>query len=342
MRWHPQSPGPAWEIPVTGKATAIGSISIGLWGALALFTTQTGGQIPPFQLMALTFLIAWGLMQLNWWRQGKSGLSFMRQPPKAWLLGVGGLFLYHFCYFAAMERAPAADVSLIAYLWPLLIVIFSSFLPGGKLLPRHLGGAVIALIGCYFLIVGGGDSSAGYQSAYASGYLLASLCALIWSGYSVLNRRYADVPTDAVGWFCLAVSGFAWIAHLSLETSVWPSDLGVWIGVIGLGLGTGGHRLLYLGLWRQTRKPTPARSTVLPHSDDFRHLIGRFRLYPTHRIPRAGLWIDRDSQLICGQRLATTCCLNSTTPGLCFRPVASTVTCYGGAGTSENRWCSFV
>ena len=237
MHGHPQSPGPAWEIPVTGKATAIGSISIGLWGALALFTTQTGGQIPPFQLMALTFLIAWGLMQLNWWRQGKSGLSFMRQPPKAWLLGVGGLFLYHFCYFAAMERAPAADVSLIAYLWPLLIVIFSSFLPGGKLLPRHLGGAVIALIGCYFLIAGGGDSSAGYQSAYAGGYLLAGLCALIWSGYSVLNRRYADVPTDAVGWFCLAVSGLAWIAHLSLETSVWPSELGVWVGVIGLGLG---------------------------------------------------------------------------------------------------------
>lgn len=237
MHLRPPSPGPAWKIPVTGKATAIGSISIGLWGALALFTTQTGGQIPPFQLMALTFLIAWGLMQLNWWRQGKSGLSFMRQPPKAWLLGVGGLFLYHFCYFAAMERAPAADVSLIAYLWPLLIVIFSAFLPGGKLLPRHLGGAVIALIGCYFLISGNRESDSDYQSAYASGYLLAGLCALIWSGYSVLNRRYAEVPTDAVGWFCLAVSGLAWAAHFSLETSVWPSEMGVWVGVIGLGLG---------------------------------------------------------------------------------------------------------
>ena len=82
MHWHLKSPGPAWKTPVTGKATSIGSISIGLWGALALFTTQTGGQIPPFQLMALSFLIAWGLMQLNWWRQGKAALASYASRPR--------------------------------------------------------------------------------------------------------------------------------------------------------------------------------------------------------------------------------------------------------------------
>lgn len=215
-----------------GNATAIGSISIALWGCLALFTRLTDSQLPPFQLMALTFALAFGLMQLNWWRRGETGLRYLRQPLPAWLLGVGGLFGYHLAYFAAMERAPAADVSLLAYLWPLLIVIFASFLPGGKLASQHLGGALLALIGCYLLIGG-----SGYQSQYFNGYVLALGCALLWSSYSVLNRLLPEVPTDAVGWFCLVVAILAALAHVLTEQTVWPSQWAVWAGVLGLGLG---------------------------------------------------------------------------------------------------------
>ena len=46
-----------------------------------------------------------------------------------WLVGIGGLFGYHALYFAALRRAPPADASLIAYLWPLLIVLFSASCP---------------------------------------------------------------------------------------------------------------------------------------------------------------------------------------------------------------------
>lgn len=217
---------------MTGKATAIGSISIWLWGCLALFTELTGGQIPPFQMMAITFAIAWSLMLVRWRLAGHWGTSHIRQPKLAWLLGVGGLFGYHFCYFMAMRLAPAADVSLIAYLWPLLIVLLASLLPGGKLRSQHLGGAVLAMVGCYLLIGG-----SRFQLEFASGYLLAGACALIWSSYSVLNRLLPNVPTDAVGWFCLVVSLLAGLAHLILEQSVWPGSPQVWIGLVGLGLG---------------------------------------------------------------------------------------------------------
>ncbi|HPY39329.1 MAG TPA: EamA family transporter, partial [Thiolinea sp.] len=76
------------------RATAIGFISIVLWGMLALLTSLTNGRIPPFQMLAMTFAIAFLLMLGNWWRQGKSGLEYLKQPLLAWLLGVGGLFGY--------------------------------------------------------------------------------------------------------------------------------------------------------------------------------------------------------------------------------------------------------
>lgn len=112
------------------KATFIGSISIVLWGTLALLTQLTGGVIPPFQMMAMTFFIAFLLMFSRWLLSGHCGSRYLRQPPLAWVLGVGGYFGYHFCYFLAMSLSPAVEVSLLAYLWPLLIVLLAALLPG--------------------------------------------------------------------------------------------------------------------------------------------------------------------------------------------------------------------
>lgn len=218
----------------TLKATLIGSLSIWLWGALALLTRLTEGRIPPFQMLAMTFGLAFLLMCLKWWRQGHLGLKHLRQPPLAWVLGVGGYFGYHFCYFEAMAQAPAVDVSLLAYLWPLLIVIFSALLPGHQLRIRHLAGALLALLGCWLLV---GQGGAGFAWEYRDGYLLALACALIWSTYSVASRLVSQVPTDAAGWFCGVTAVLGLLCHWQFEQTVWPDTTGQWLGVLGLGLG---------------------------------------------------------------------------------------------------------
>ena len=216
------------------KATFLGSISIVLWGTLALFTRLTDGAIPTFQMMAMTFIIAFLLMSLKWLYQGHLGLRYLRQTPVAWFVGVGGYFGYHFCYFMAMSNAPAVEVSLLAYLWPLLIVIFSAFLPNERLKGQHIFGALIALIGCWILI---SKNDSAFSSEYMSGYLLALLCAFIWSGYSVISRVVREVPTDAVGWFCLVTALLAIACHLLWEDTAWLLNTRQWMGVVGLGLG---------------------------------------------------------------------------------------------------------
>ncbi|NVK44546.1 MAG: EamA family transporter [Oceanospirillaceae bacterium] len=215
------------------RATAIGSISILLWGTLALLTQLSGGRIPPFQMLAMTFGIAWLLMLGKGLLFGPEPLRMLRQPPRAWFLGVVGLFGYHACYFAAMSRAPAVEVSLLAYLWPLLIVLFSALLPGHRLHPAHISGALLALLGCWWLI-GGGEG--GFEARYWPGYALALGCALIWSTYSVASRLVASVPTDAVGWFCGVTALLGLGCSLLWETWTWPVGM-QWLGVVGLGLG---------------------------------------------------------------------------------------------------------
>ena len=67
--------------------------------------------MPPFQLMAMTFAVAFLLAALKWLRDalvvGGEAFAFLRQPWPAWTIGVGGLFLYHLFYFVALDHAPA-------------------------------------------------------------------------------------------------------------------------------------------------------------------------------------------------------------------------------------------
>lgn len=218
----------------TQQATIIGSFSILLWGMLAFLTQLTGGGIPAFQLMTMTFSLAFLLICMRWWSQGHTGIRYLRQPLLSWVIGICGIFSYHVLYFLAMSKAPAVEVSLLAYLWPLLIVLFAAFLPEGKLKGQHLIGSLLSFIGCWVLI---GKGSEGFSQEYLSGYLMALACAIIWSLYSVGSRLVKTVPTDAVGWFCGVTAALAFLCHLVWEITVWPNDFTQWIGVLGLGLG---------------------------------------------------------------------------------------------------------
>lgn len=59
----------------------------------------------------------------------------------------------------------------------------------------------------------------------------------MWASYSVLSRRFAAVPTGAVVGFCLATAVLATLYHLAFESTVWPTTLGQWAAVAGLGFG---------------------------------------------------------------------------------------------------------
>ena len=128
------------------RATSIGFVAVLMWALLALFTAATG-EVPPFQLAAMTFAIAFSLALTKWLVRGEDISAHLRQRPLVWAVGVGGLFGYHFFYFLALRNAPAVEASLIAYLWPLLIVVLSALLPGERLRWWHLAGALAGLAG---------------------------------------------------------------------------------------------------------------------------------------------------------------------------------------------------
>lgn len=213
------------------RATLIGFSAVVMWALLALLTARSGA-VPPFQLSALTFTIgtAVGLAM----RVIAPPARHDPIPPVVWLIGIGGLFGYHFFYFTALRNAPAVEASLIAYLWPLLIVVGSALLPGEKLRWHHLAGAALGLAGAFLIVTRGGTLS--FDAQYAFGYAMAGVCAVTWAAYSLLSRRFPAVPTSVVTWFCAATALLSLLCHLALEDTVWPETTGQWLAIVGLGL----------------------------------------------------------------------------------------------------------
>ena len=226
----------------TRSATGIGFISILLWSQLAVLAKLTGA-VPPFQLVAMSFVLAGAIGLVSLLRAETGWRSLTTTPRGAWALGVSGLFGFHFFFFLALRSAPAAEASLINYLWPLLIVLFSAALPARDeetgLKWWHICGAALGLAGTLIIVTGShsGDSAPGGNTIPWLGYGAALAAALVWSSYSVANRRYAHVPSTSVAGFCLVTACAAALAHLSLETTLWPASMSEWMAIIALGLG---------------------------------------------------------------------------------------------------------
>ncbi|MCU0902934.1 MAG: EamA family transporter [Tabrizicola sp.] len=212
------------------RATLIGFTAVLMWSLLALLTIGSA-PVPPLLLNAICFGIG-GLIGLVW--TARAGFGVLKGVGwKVYAFGTIGLFGYHFLYFTAFRLSPTAETGLIAYLWPLFIVLLSGLLPGEQLRTQHVIGALVAFAGAAVIVLGRGSDGSGSPAGLA----LAFACAVTWAGYSVLSRRLGAVPTESVTIFCLATAVLSAVSHLALEETVWPQGPVGWAAVLALGIG---------------------------------------------------------------------------------------------------------
>lgn len=185
---------------------ALGAIA--LWSTLALLS-QKVAVIPAFLLVGITLFIG-GLCSLPWFKQ-------WRFSKKSLAVGVYGLFGYHFCLFMAFKLAPAVEVNLINYLWPLLIVLLSPlFFSHTQLSKKHILGAMLGFTGALLIASKG---SVVVSSENILGYVLAAVAAFIWASYSLLTKKVQDITTPTVGLFCLISGILSLVCHFIFEPS---------------------------------------------------------------------------------------------------------------------------
>ncbi|MCM5556610.1 DMT family transporter [Pleomorphomonas sp. JP5] len=217
-------------MPNRTRATMVGLTAILMWSTLGVFTGGSGA-VPPFLLNAFCLGLSGSIAII--WLIARGHTVVLKQPLRVWIVGTLGLFGYHALYFTALRTAPLVEAGLINYLWPLLIVLFSGLLPGERLRPHHFAGVVLGFLGAALLVTAG--HSLALDGGYAFGYLAAFLAAVVWASYSVISRRFASVPSEAVAGFCLAAAVLSLLCHAAFEETILPSSAMEWSMVALLG-----------------------------------------------------------------------------------------------------------
>ena len=231
----------------TATLFALGAIF--LWGTLAPLGILLQ-HVPPFLLTGLGLLVG-SLIALPL-SGGK--LSSIAVPASTLVLGVYGLFGFHFLLFIALRHAPPVQANLVNYLWPLGIVLMAPlFLPGMRLRALHVGAALLGFAGAALAIAGG--SSQGMQGGFAWGYVPALASAFVWASYSLLTQRVPPFPSAAIGLFGLASGVLSLLCHAALEPAVSLSTTD-WALIAAMGLGPLGAAFY---LWDAALKRGDAR-----------------------------------------------------------------------------------
>jgi drug/metabolite transporter (DMT)-like permease len=204
-------------------SAALGAIL--LWSTLATFGVALA-HLPPLFLTGCALAIGAlpGIMYFRQWRV----------PATTLLLGIGGLFGFHFLLFLALRNAPPVEANLVNYLWPLLIVLLTPLLlPGWRLKWHHVIAAATGFVGAALAI---GAAPAAFTPAAILGFAFAAGSAVVWACYSLLTRRVAPFSSWAIGGFALASGLLALGCHLLFEAPAQLREGDAWLLLL-LGLG---------------------------------------------------------------------------------------------------------
>ena len=153
------------------------------------------------------------------------------------LLGVWGIFVYHYTYYTALKYAPLAEGAILTTTWSFWIVIFSSVILLRRLDLSIALTALVGMVGAGLVISSGKNLS--FAGKHAEGYLLALACGLIWSSFSVgLSRMHFNKePMTAFTIFSALLSALVYLVTLPHSLPPLRAALAaVYLGCVPLGL----------------------------------------------------------------------------------------------------------
>ncbi len=165
------------------RANLNGLLAILFWSSTALLFTFCD-TFPPFMLAALTSLTGFFVFFVKWLLFREDIRAHFAIPWWVIVFCVVGIGGYRALYFFSLGTVPVVEASLINYLWPVLVVVFSSFLKDSGFRPHHLVGALAGFSGVVILL----SRPDQLFGDVAFGHILALFAAVIWAGYSVLTR----------------------------------------------------------------------------------------------------------------------------------------------------------
>lgn len=218
------------RLPPLGPQTRAACLALGavlLWATWPTLAT-VANPAPPFLIFGLAamvgFVASFGLSVAQ-----RKSAGFFSISPLTLAVVTTGLLTNNILYLLAMPRIGPAEANVIAYLWPVLLVVIMARLLKHRLLVAQIVGIVVAFAGAALAI--GPAFERGFDPA---GVLLAFLSGLSFAVYAAIRsygREEHDVIGPSMGLLAVLALGF----HVLFET---PASLTYtqWLAIAGIGI----------------------------------------------------------------------------------------------------------
>ncbi len=218
--WHDLTSIPPLGPKARAVSLALGAVLLwATWPTLATWAQPA----PPFLILALGSATGFALSLARTTVAGQ-GRAWMRIPPRTLLLVAGGLLLNNVLYLMAMPRIGPAEANVIAYLWPILLVLIASRLDSSRLRHGQWLGIGAAFTGAALAI--GPTFARGFDPV---GVLLAFFSGLTFAVYAAIRSRGRE-QHDVIGPSMGLMTLVAMTMHLAFETTpqlAWPQLLAI-------------------------------------------------------------------------------------------------------------------
>jgi len=197
----------------------MGAIALFFWSTVALLIVMLGN-IPLFEIQCVTFLTCFCIAIIKLMRT-KNWQAVFKVPLFLWVISILCIYGHNSLFILSLKHAPPEKADLINYLWPIMVILGSSFLPTERLRWPHILGAFIAFSGV-FLLLTDGHGLIALELEYWLGYLFALLGAICWTTFTLVSRSHPNTPKEMVGLYCGFGAIFAIFAHTNFETFIMP------------------------------------------------------------------------------------------------------------------------
>ena len=241
------------------RLLALSLLVVVMWGATA-WLRQMAADLSPLELTGLAMLASAACSRLLPGTRGTLCRAPRTHPWYAWVFISGGLVGGAGFYFAALEYAPAAEVVVITYTWPLLFALASDVYSRRRPSVITFFSLLLGLAGVV-IINGGTHVPSGTAWLGYAGGLLAGLS---WVAYSLFLQVYDRPVRRDFPMFFAAGGVLSLLGQLALEGAIrMPSD-GTGYAAAAL-LGIGPYGLGFVAWGHVVRNGNPRIIPVLPY-----------------------------------------------------------------------------
>lgn len=237
------------------------------WGTNLSVIKVALAEFPVHAFNALRMVVAGAAFALILWRMRPEDRAVERADRgRVVFLGLIGGTFYQLLFVSGVPATSVANTGLIFGLTPVVVSLFSSVVGHEELPWTRWAGAVLSVVGLYF-VVGAG---AAVTRASLTGDALVFVAMLCWSAYSVASRpmlgRYS--PTMLTAWAAIvAVPLYVLFAVPSLAATHWAAvswwgwTLMLWSSTFCLVLA---YVIWYTGVQKLGATRTSAYSNLTP------------------------------------------------------------------------------